>query len=412
MPPVTKNVDRADIRDFGVTPGTDETAAIQFAIDQTGDRSAELWFPQGEWVAQNIVVTGKSQLRGYGDVSVLRQPDGANGAHITVHQSALTAGTRAARNRRTVLSGFRCTGDNTTTDNVGLHCLGAGGLRFCDLTFEEYGGEQMWLDGDNADGSQQVLLSEFDRLTFTRPVDAHLTGKPYVRMTGIVNGNDFNRWGFRSLTTEDDGPTVLTMEPGDFTGGTRVPDTNKFHSMWTEFMHTPDGGTVFDLLMVRSLFEMPQWFDHGSQPTPGTSWIRLNRDPAVGFSDIGGNHLYGWVPSNSNAAGSYEVGVDVFQSRNRIEGVKGFRHAAVRLNAGVELTRVDLGGQESDVVDAASPSAGVIDSSGQESNTIWDTCGRAGRIQFPSHAPIQVFDTGGTLRTLQQPTGPGAATWV
>lgn len=90
----------------------------------------------------------------------------------------------------------------------------------------------------------------------------------------------------------------------------------------------------------------------------GTSFFRL-LPPTV--ANYGGNTLSGNIPGDNGATAYIDTGVDVQQSRNRIEGIRGYRAKNVTIASGVDYTYVHLGGAISGV--AGAPSAFINNSS-------------------------------------------------
>ena len=409
---VTKNLDIYDVRDWA-DEGVNQTAQIQAAIDAAGVRGTRLFFPQGEWIADQLEMTGRSQLFGVGDRSRLVQDPGASGTFLTVdgRDGPYVLPNGAFTERRTILDHLHLQGNGVVdAANVGLAARGLYACRIADVSIENFGGPCMV-------NTDWVLLSEFERILLNRPVGADVTGVPYWLATGVFNGNLCDRMGFRSLTTDLDGPAVVKFDADTNSGppldGTFVPEHNNFTGWWTEFQHTPADGVIFDMRLNRTNFEIPLWWDNFGAGGGDCCFMRLRWDgDGAGVRDGAGNFLWGQVPGDNNG---YDAGIIVEQPRNRIEGTRLFQNNNVRLEPAAGLCHVSLGGQQSGIATGGAPGSGqpgIIDNSGLDTNTLIDTTGQGAMFRLAAHVPFQMWDTGGTLRTLQQPAGPGPASWV
>lgn len=418
---VTKNLDEADVRDWGARSGVESTAEIQQAIDDTGRLGKRLRFPDGRWVASNLELTGRAQLRGYGDVSVIEQADGATGELLKLPRIGVQGGPGTydfplnfIERRDAVYDlAFRGNGSADPT-NIGINVDYAIGLRFGNLSFRDFGGQGMALN-------DWFVECEMERVTFGRPVDANVNGVPYFSAAGIINGSNFHRLGFRSLNQGPDSTNVVRWREATSNinqpNFAYVPELNELTGWWCQSMNTPENGTIFDMSMARTHFEMPQiWDSRTTTPnTTNTSQI-LMRPRQGGLLENGGNYLWGRIPGGHINPDWYAYGIDMRQSKNHVQGIRGWRDSNILLRPGVHMTHILLGGQQAGQDDPSvytNPLPAVIDNSGETSNTIIDTSSMDSQFLLASHTPFQMYDTTGAIRTLQQPTGPGPgpATW-
>jgi hypothetical protein len=114
----------------------------------------------------------------------------------------------------------------------------------------------------------------------------------------------------------------------------------------------------------------------------GTSYIRFTA-PAV--MDIGGNTVRGVIPGYGADVTLIECGIDMRQSGNFVQGVKGYRGTNVILAAGVNRTTAILGGSS-----AISSDPAFIDNSGTTTNVLIEAYNgafyiRSGVIQIGSN---------------------------
>lgn len=240
---------------------------------------------------------------------------------------------------------------------IKLPSTSAGSMDFHDIAISGTGGP--CLDADRA------YLNTFNRITFSTPVGAKINDVPYVLLKGC-NGNTFNSLGFRSISASDDtgagGALVITADGSN----TYPSEGNQFYGAWFEYLHTPTNGTLIHCAANLQVFSDTYFVDNSKEAgATGTSHVRFV-DGTV--ASAGGNNWRGLVPGRDPAsAASIDTGISVTQSRNRIEGVKGYKGTNVTLNATAGDTYIDLGGGHSGATDAA-----VIDNSGVTTNTYID----------------------------------------
>jgi hypothetical protein len=179
------------------------------------------------------------------------------------------------------------------------------------------------------------------------------------------NGNRMNGLGFRSMTSSaDTGPSGALVITDD---GTYQSDENNWNGTWFEYLHVPTNGTLINNKANGQKFRDTYFVDCSKESgATGTSYVTFA--PSA-FTDSGANVWSGLVPGKDPGnATSFDTGINVTQSRNRIEGVKGYKGTNVTLASGVGFTFVTLGGESSGATDAA-----VVDNSGQTTNVVIDS---------------------------------------
>jgi len=210
-------------------------------------------------------------------------------------------------------------------------------------------------------------LGLVDNVIVSTPVSCVTNNVPYARFTGC-NGMNV-KMGFRSTLFSDSDLDV----PADGVLATRS-SAAMFHrgkfECWFENMHLGTGKSCVVAQTNQCIYSDFLYFDIKKVTgATGTSYFRF--EPS-GVSDSGGNIYRGIVEGDFNGGANYpDFGVDVLQSWNRIEGVKGYRGNNVRLNAGVGNTFVSLGGRAGNATTAA-----VVDNSGVTTNVLsgaWTT---------------------------------------
>ena len=243
-----------------------------------------------------------------------------------------------------------------TKNNSGIRIQAINSTTFSDIAIRDTGGPCLDLvDG----GGDSCYLNDFERIILNTPVNAGANDVPYLRSVES-NGNRFRGIGLRSvLASGDVGPSGAVV----FTGGPAYGDLeNLFDGWWFEYLHVPNGGTLFAHAGSSSVISDFQFFDVGKETgAAGTSYFRLTNPPAVGR---GGNLIRGVIPGKGTNSYDIDMGIDIQQSGNRVDGVKGYKGTNVVIAAGVGLTDVQLGGSIAAATDPA-----VIDNSGLTTNT-------------------------------------------
>ena len=302
---------------------------------------------------------------------------------------------------RPVFRDFMVSGDNTAGNaKRGMY------FPHSDLTTDPYPqvGEirniGIQLTGGTGLEMKDCYLCVVDNVVVSTPVECVANNVPYARFVGC-NGMRV-KMGFRSTQftaaphTDMDTPSagVLRTEPS--TLSTDYPFHRASFECWFENFHLATGKTCVIAQTNAVVYNNFMFFDIKKiTGATGTSYFRFEISP---IDDSGGNIYRGIVEGDFNGAvNSPDYGVDVLQSRNRIEGVKGFRGNNVRLNAGVGYTWVELGGQEGN---ASTP--GILDNSGQTTNSLCDAQGGV----WTSYTPV--WTAAGTACALGNGTITGA----
>lgn len=243
-----------------------------------------------------------------------------------------------------------------TKNNAGIRVTAINSVTFSDIAIRDTGGPCL----DLADGNgNSCYLNDFERIILNTPVNAGANDVPYLRSVES-NGNRFRGIGFRSVLASGG---VGVSGAAVFTGGPTYGDhDNLFDGWWFEYLHVPTGGTLFAHAGSASVISDFQFFDVGKDTgATGTSYFRLTNPPAAGR---GGNLIRGVIPGKGTNSYDIDMGIDIQQSGNRVDGVKGYKGTNVVIAAGVGLTDVQLGGSIAAATDPA-----VIDNSGLTTNT-------------------------------------------
>lgn len=210
----------------------------------------------------------------------------------------------------------------------------------------------------------RLYLCLIDNIVLNTPVSAFANDIPYFRNLG-ANCNTFSNFLLRSIVASADvGPSGAAVT--DIFGGASSQPESNLHLAWRyEFLHTSDGAALFSMKGIENVMSDFQFVDCSKDSgATNTCHFRLGA-PSVGNS--GGNIVRGVIPGRDTGAASIDYGVDVLQSWNRVEGVKGYRGNNVRIASGVLSTCVRLGGSVGACSDAA-----VEDNSGSLTQDIED----------------------------------------
>ncbi|MFI7073567.1 glycine-rich domain-containing protein [Micromonospora sediminicola] len=251
------------------------------------------------------------------------------------------------------LSGVMIKGSNVadpTKNNAGLRFKSLQSCTIRDIAIMHTGGPCMEFVESPGDA---VYLCDFERIVMTTPVNAGANDVPYF-YANECNGNRFYGFGFRSLTTTNNvgasGAAIIESNKTTVAipGSPWAPRYNILDAWWYEYLHPGPGGTLLALAGNTNIIRDFTYFDvkmeSGAQGT-GTSYVRLqSAAPAL---NLGGNIVRGIIPGDQNVTTFMDTGIDVRQSGNRIEGVKGYRGKNVTIASGVDYTYVHLGGAES-----------------------------------------------------------------
>ena len=325
------------------------------------------YFPPGFYdVGVGIPLAGYScQIRGAGAAGTTADPSG------TVFQATTQTGpvfdftnwvAPQSFQGKVVHEGFHIIGSelaDATKNNAGIRLKSVGSTIFRDISIQGTGGP--CLEGVTNPGDQ-VYLCDFERIVFNTPVGAKANDVPYMVLDS-PNSNRFRGIGFRSITPSADvgvsGALVITNN-ASYSGWDNV-----FDSCWMEYLHAPNGGALISHTGNTALFDGFSFPDCGKETgATGTAFARF-LTPSV--ENAGGNTWRGVVPGSGGTATELDTGVDIRQSRNRVEGVKGYKGYNVTLASGVVNNYVSLGGSVSGATDPA-----VVDNSGNATNHVFD----------------------------------------
>lgn len=328
-----------DVRDYGAVGDgtTDDSAAIEAASIAAG--KGVVFFPRATYnVGAGVSLSGaQCSWRGEGEGSVIRA---LTQAGPVLDFTGYSSPNNALYKRQ--FADFTVAGSGAadpTLANVGIYLNHNSSLSFSRVTVNATGGPALALR-DN------TLFNRFSDVTLGRPVGADTNDVPYLTLTDASNSNIFSGCGFRSIVTDDDGMAVVKITSGELYGCL----SNTFENCWTEYCHTPDGGTVFDVEGSRNEWRGCTFWDNnanglGLTGTTGlTSLWRFRASPRDNF---GGNIVWGYLGGRSPDAGSgYDYGIVVEQSNNAFIGSQGYNSRAVLVRSGVARTAVTIMGAE------------------------------------------------------------------
>lgn len=302
---------------------------------------------------------------------------------------------------RAAVGGFHVRGSGAadpTKANTGIEFSALSSTTIHDISITGTGGPGF--KGVQSTGNA-LYLCDVERVTVGTPIGAKLNDVPYIDLNE-PNGTRFKGVGIRSLVASGDcgvsGAVVISSNE-TFSSGWSVWD-----SFWVEYLHIPTNGTIFSIEGNRHTVNDTILYDIvGEAGATNNSFFRIIK-PVKGGADFGANAIRGFIPGKAN---NVATGVEVYQSGNTIEGVKGYNGANVTLASGVERTTVVLAGAESG---ATVP--GVVDNSGKTSNTIIDNL--SGIYKFgraPATQPTLTIDGALLTRntqtvTVESTTGP------
>jgi hypothetical protein len=214
-----------------------------------------------------------------------------------------------------------------------------------------------------------VYLCNFERITLKEPVSMNTNDVPFFR-ANECNGNRFRGFGLHSQA-HPVGPSgaVQILNNASYSA-----TDNLFDAWWFENTLIPNGGTLFSHAGNNDIIRDFQFFDISkSAGATGTSFFRMNAP--TNAKNYGTNIISGVIPGAGGATDP-DIGVDMRQSRNRVQGVKSYRAFSgsnVVIAAGILNTLVDLGGQYTPGLPA------VVDNSGNQTNVVIDTSA----MQYP-----------------------------
>lgn len=152
-----KNKDEVNVKDFGATGDgvTDDTTAIQNAINYACSVPCRLFFPYGTYMVSHLVIYPNSNIRGEGrNCSIIKRLSTSTGDVITGYQSYSLFGITSS----TSLTGYCCNvtiGDLTIDGGVSTYSSTATGngiaiwgsrLRFYNLDIKNCANHGIWTD--------------------------------------------------------------------------------------------------------------------------------------------------------------------------------------------------------------------------------------------------------------------------
>lgn len=262
--------------------------------------------------------------------------------------------------------GFAVQGSNSadpTKANSGILIDFLQSTTFSDITIQRTGGPGLKLTSDVP--GRGCYLNDFERIIIRAPIGAYTNNVPYFHAIQ-ANGNRFRSFGLISRqVTQDTGVSGASVIESTSTWHSH---DNLFEAWWLENLHVPTDGTLFSNAANQNVYRDIQFFDIKRETgATNTTHYRFLPTGTVG-QDLGANLLQGLIPGNNNGAASVpQYGVDLQQSGNVIEGMKGYKGENVLIGAGVGRTYVDLKGAQSGATDI-----GWINNSGTTTNHLID----------------------------------------
>ena len=341
----------------------DVIAALDAA--EAKGRHTVVYFPAGVYdLGVGISLNGRSaQLRGAGGGGTKTAPTG------TVFYASTQAGPvidftgwvipTDVFTARVQHGGFMVRGSGVadpTKNNAGLRLKVMSSATFADIAVRDTGGPAMEFVSNPGNA---VYLCDFERIILNTPVGAYENDVPYF-IADEPNGNRFRSFGFRSMkTTQDTGVSGAAI----ITSNAVYPAYSvRIDGWWFENLHVPTNGTLLSIQGHSMDINDVQWHDIKKEPgATGTSYLRVRKSLV---NDWGANIIRGQIPGTDASGDIPDTGIDMQQSRNLVEGTKGWKGANVTIAVGVTNTHIDLAGARSSSTDPA-----VIDNSGNLTNT-------------------------------------------
>lgn len=259
--------------------------------------------------------------------------------------------------------GFKVKGSgvaDATKNNSGIRLAAMNSAAFSDIAITGTGGP--CLEGVSSPGNA-VYLCDFERIILNTPVGAKTNDVPYFIMNEC-NGNRFGGIGFRSVgaVSGDCGVSgaLRIVNNASYTGYSNV-----FDGCWFEYLHVPTNGSLINVAVNGTRFHEFSFHDNVKETgATNTAAVRFN---VPTLQDYGGNIWSGLVPGGDGTATGIDSGIVLNQSRNRIEGTRGYSGSNVTIASGVLNSYVELGGSWSIPIGSA-----VTDSSGNATNVVVD----------------------------------------
>lgn len=253
--------------------------------------------------------------------------------------------------------GFSVVGDGIADagkTHAGIRMAAMEAVTFRGIHIANTGGPGLHLNGSSQ-------LCQFVDIVVETPISAKVNNVPYIHSIGPNGGNTFINVGLRSMVASADcgaGGAWRTESDGTYGSG-----FGTYLNCWAEFLHIPTAGTLFYLSGALNNMNNFQFWDCAYEAgATNASLVRFDPEPT---NDKGGNCMTGFIPGDSEASGNY--GVDIRQSGNFINGVKGAFGKNAIIASGVQRTTILLGGAH-----LAATQVAVLDNSGNNTNRIHD----------------------------------------
>jgi hypothetical protein len=279
---------------------------------------------------------------------------------------------------RRVFSGFTVKGDGTadsSSDALGSVTVGGGtkkGIYIPSLAALACTFEKITITncgGIHLDVTDMYLSSVRD-IIVTDPISAVANNVPFVRMRAC-NGTDVYNLGVRVLatgnaTTANVGTIGAIWLEGS-TGANGYWDRGAFHGCWSENCWLSTGGTI---VLTKTHGNMHRdWMHYDARKitgATGTSYMRL--EPSNLAGSVAGNLVSGFIQGSNRGTNDIDTGVQLAQSNNRVEGIKGSPGHNVTIDSTIRESYILLGGAGA----AAATTVAVDDNSARQDNTYID----------------------------------------
>lgn len=279
---------------------------------------------------------------------------------------------------RLIFSGFTVKGDGTadsSSDTLGSVTVGGGtkkGIRIPSLAVLAATFEKLLITNCGGIGfdATDMYLSTVRDMIVTDPISAAGNNVPFVRMRAC-NGTAVYNLGVRVLatgnaTTANVGTIGAVWLEGS-SGANGYYDRGAFHGCWSENCWLPTNGTI--VLTKTTGVVHRDWMHYDARKitaATGTSYMRL--EPSNLGGSVSGNLVSGFIQGSNRGTNDVDIGVELAQSNNRVEGIKGWPGHNVTIDSTIRESFVLLGGAGA----ATSTTAAVDDNSGRQDNTYAD----------------------------------------
>lgn len=248
-----------------------------------------------------------------------------------------------------------------TKANIGLRFDFIQSATVQDIAIMNTGGPCMKFTADVP--GYAVYLSDFERIIMRTPINAKANDVPYFHAIE-ANCNRYRSFGFISRSASADcGVSGASVIEGT---ASYQSSSNMCDAWWFENLHAPQDGCLVSNSGNLNTYQNLQFVDVVQESgATGTCYYRF-KDSLV--NNYGGNSVLGeiWGDSNGGLTG-IAAGVELRQSFNRVEGIKGFKGNNVVLFPGVGRSFVHLKGSRS-----SASTLGWTDNSGVTTNHLID----------------------------------------